>query len=196
MSNYKGAKELEVAKQLMHGGLYSAIKSMGQILNSPISLQILPEENLVFKPSNQESHIVKTVLKGEIIGTCYLILTEHEVNIINSTGLPKSVMLDNSENGKAIRTGFITEIDNMISAAVVTELANSLNILLYGDVPSQMKLPNSVVSEYLESEAEVYDTMIHFNAFMQCEKLQIKPLFIWMFQSQLMEKIKEILNPI
>lgn len=196
MSNYKGAKELEVAKQLMHGGLNSAIKSMGQILNSPISLQILPEENLVFKPSNQESHIVKTVLKGEIIGTCYLILTEHEVNIINSTGLPKSVMLDNSEHGKAIRTGFITEIDNMISAAVVTELANSLNILLYGDVPSQMKLPNSVVNEYLESESEVYDTMIHFNAFMQCEKLQIRPLFVWMFQSQLMEKIKEILNPV
>jgi chemotaxis protein CheY-P-specific phosphatase CheC len=196
MSNYMGARELEVAKQLMHGGLNSAIKSMGQILNSPISLQILPEENLVFEPSNQDSHIIKTVLKGEIIGTCYLILTEQEVNIINSTGLPKSVMLDISEHGKAIRTGFITEIDNMISAAVVTELANSLNILLYGDVPSQMKLPNSVVNEYLESESEVYDTMIHFNAFMQCEKLQIRPLFIWMFQSQLMEKIKEILNPI
>jgi len=200
MLNNLGENEIEVATKLINGGLSMAKTSMELILRSPITIekvdygdeaQGLGTKYNKLSEGNNVS-MLKTELMGDLKGSCHLIFTSDEVEKINEACLPEKVLADDSEQAKMMKMGFLTEIDNMVAAAVITEFANFLGLDLYGQVPSLHVIKNTEVNDYLEKESSVFDTVIHFKAIFNGSELEITPHFVWMVQDEFMKKIKEI----
>jgi len=199
MLNNLGENEIEVATKLINGGLSMAKTSMELILQSPIAIEKVDygDEaqglgNKYNLPGDHNVSLLKTELMGDLKGSCHLIFTSDEVDKINKACLPQKVLADDSEQAKMMKLGFLTEIDNMVAAAVITEFANFLGLDLYGQVPSLHVVKSSEVNDYLGKESEVFDTVIHFKAIFNGSELEITPHFVWMVQDEFMKKIKEI----
>jgi len=199
MLNNLKENEIEVATKLINGGLAMAKTSMEQILQSPITLEKVAfgvEADDLSKIGDMGSHnvsLIKTELKGELKGSCYLIFSESDVDKINKACLPPEILENDSPESKMMMMGFLTEIDNMVAAAVITEFANFLGVELYGNVPSLHVMEHDKVNEYLTNETTSYDSVIHFKAIFHGAELDISPDFIWIINEKFVDKIKEVL---
>lgn len=199
MLNNLKENEIEVATKLINGGLTMAKSSMEQILQSPITLKKVAfgiDKEDISKFGTGEAHnvsLIKTELMGELKGSCFLVFRESDVDKINKACLPAEVLDNDSAESKMMMMGFLTEIDNMVAAAVITEFANFLGVDLFGNVPSLHVMAHDKVNEYLANETTTFDSVIHFKAIFHGEELDISPDFIWIFNEKFMDKIKEVL---
>ncbi len=189
--------ELEVATKLIFDGLSMAKASMEQILQSPIAIRQIDYSDKNRKlPSvelqgNESLHVIKTNLIGDLKGTSHLIFSEKDVDSIYRACLPASVVDNDTPENQVMKMGFLTEIDNMVAAAVITEFANFLDLDIYGHVPSLQVMNAKDVEDYFVTESSEFDSIIHFKAIFQGTELDISPDFVWIFQNELVEKIKQ-----
>lgn len=199
MINELQGKERKIATDLIRDGLDSASSTLANILKSPISIkkidfgiETLKEVDRFNTQGESKFHLLRTELIGELKGVCHLVFTEQEVAKINQACLPKAVIESTSPEYNLLKMGFITELDNMVSAAVITQFSNFLGMDIYGHVPSLHVMPAPEVTEYLETESSKFNSIVHFKAIFQGEELEISPDFTWMFQDQFVSKIKEL----
>lgn len=190
--------ELQVASKLVFDGLSMAKKSMEQILQSPISIRKIDYSEAINTPlphlnkNEQSLHVVKTQLIGELKGVSHLIFTEEEVARIYQTCLPANLIESDSAESKMMKIGFLTEIDNMMAAAVITEFSNFLDLEIYGHVPSLNVIKVNELDSFLKKESGEFDSIIHFKAEFKGDELDIAPDFLWVFQEEFVDKIKNL----
>lgn len=189
--------ELQVATKLIFDGLSMAKASMEQILQSPVVIKKIDYSSEdkkwpVFKSKIpcDNVHVIKTELVGQLKGTSHLIFTEKEVYRLYEACLPEKLLNDHSPESSMMKLGFLTEIDNMVAAAVITEFSNFLGVDIFGHVPSLHVMPENEVNSYLEKEVTDLDSMVHFKAIFEGTEIDIAPDFIWIFQDEFMNKIK------
>jgi len=198
MSQSTRTNEVEAAAQLINGGFSLAKKSMEQILQTPIAIERIEYDDQALDRfalvGGNEVHLLKTELKGELAGACYLIFANDDVEKINHACLPLDISSGKSADSELMKVEFLKEIDNILAASVITEFANALEILAYGDVPSLVSIPSSTLHKYIESEIKKNETVIHSRAIFHGPALSISPHFIWIFQDELLDKIKNISN--
>ena len=129
MINNLNENELKVATKLIFDGLSMAKSSMEQILQSPITIEKIDMDHekmgvhRFYDESQGEVHLIKTDLMGELKGTSHLIFSEKEVTALYKACLPEHVTFDDSSESNLMKLGFLTEIDNMVAAAVITEFS-------------------------------------------------------------------------
>ena len=99
-------------------------------------------------------HLIKTELMGELKGASHLIFSEKEVNKLYKACVPESIVFDNSSQSAIMKEGFLSEIDNMVANAVITEFSNFLDIEIFGQEPSLKILDSSEVDDYLVEESK------------------------------------------
>lgn len=191
--------ELKVATKLIFDGLSMAKSSMEMILQSPISIEQVDYLNAEletdrFGGNDKEVHLIKTELMGELKGTSHLIFSETEVAKLYQACLPEKIVNDNSNESTIMKLGFLTEIDNMVSAAVITEFSNFLGVEIYGNVPSLKVLKTSELNDFITKEASEFESIIHFKAVFQAKELDICPDFIWVFHDKFVDKIKDLVK--
>jgi len=189
--------ELKVATKLIFEGLSMAKASMEQILQSPINIEKIEygtsDMDLAkFGQDESEVHVIKTELMGELKGTSHLIFSETEVNKLYQSCLPPSVAADDSNESSIMKLGFLTEIDNMVSAAVITEFSNHLGVEIYGNVPSLKVIKANEIAGYLDEESSELQQIIHFKAVFEGKELDISPDFIWVFHNKFVDRIKDL----
>lgn len=197
MTAFLNQIELEAATKLISDGLSMAKASMEQILQSPISIKKvdygtsdLSTQSLA--GSSSELHVIKTELLGELQGTSHLIFSENEVDKLYQACLPPQIANNDSADSMVMKRGFLTEIDNMVSAAVITELANHLDIELYGNVPTMEVMPATHLKKYIQKETSEYEQIVHFKAVFLGKELDISPDFIWVFHNKFVQQIKNL----
>jgi len=176
-----------------------AKSSMEMILQSPISIEQVDYLNAKletdrFGDEDNEVHLIKTELMGELKGTSHLIFSEQEVAKLYQACLPEKVAKDDSNESVIMKLGFLTEIDNMVSAAVITEFSNFLGIEIYGNVPSLKLLKTGELNEFILNEAKEFESIIHFKAVFHAKELDICPDFIWVFHDKFVDKIKDLVK--
>jgi len=157
-----------------------------QISSSPALLVTPVSEHAFVSEENGELIVLTTQLMGDIMGKSYLILSEDE-----SKEIFKTVGLQLSDQ---LKEGFLLEIDNIISATVIAELSNELDLEVYGDVPRifhinarelQDFMKNSMTSD--EAASIIFsNTNFHFES-----GDHIHPQFIWRLSSKIFEIIPE-----
>lgn len=189
--------ELKVATKLIFEGLSMAKASMEMILQSPISIEQIEYGTSDldlnrFGNENSDVHVIKTALMGELKGTSHLIFSENEVQKLYQSCLPENIVKDDSKESTIMKLGFLTEIDNMVSAAVITEFSNFLGVEIYGNVPSLKVIKPTQINEYLEEESSELEQIIHFKAVFHGKELDICPDFIWVFHNKFVDKIKDL----
>lgn len=190
--------ELEVASKLVFDGMSMAKKSMEQILQSPIKMEKIDWSNddvplpKYQNSANQSVHVIRTNLIGELKGTSHLIFSEDEVTKVLRACLPANIVESNSPESKMMKMGFLTEMDNMMAAAVITEFSNFLGLEIYGHVPSLEVVKGSEINAFVEKEVGEFDAIVHFKAIFHGQELDISPDFIWIFQEEFVDKIKNL----
>ena len=136
-------------------------------------------------------HIIKVNLKGELGGALYFVINAYEVGIINKACLPEDVTSTLNHANKEMKNGFILEIENIIAASSVTEIADLLGVELLGAVPEVKILKGNEVNEYLRNESLKYHSSFNMEAVLKGIDLNISPYVIWMLDKRFMKKLKE-----
>jgi chemotaxis protein CheY-P-specific phosphatase CheC len=139
---------LNVEKKVADGALKTAFESGYK--NAAASLAVMIKDNVHFNFLYHAHHpvgtgipadgsltnpsdsplLVTTEIFGDVIGKSYLLLTQEEIDTLTQRSFSGKSQPDE------IKTAFIKELDNILSAAVISKLSNFLGVKMYGDVPN------------------------------------------------------------
>lgn len=132
------------------------------------------------------SLLLTTEIFGDITGKSYLFLSDKEVDLLTA-GIPVG-----KEASINLKEEFLKEVDNILSASVITRLSNELKMEMYGDIPllqgkTLAKIEDTIKDDFSEQTENIYINAISFSIVGYPE---IKPIFIWVLDSNVLESIK------
>ena len=194
-------KKLEsnkILKDAFESGYSNAARSFSQMMKDKIyfnnfhisSCKLdaidLPDQ-VYIKRQNEAKILLTTEIFGDLTGRSYFLLTEREFDLLTSS-IPESA--DPTLNFKQ---EFIKEVDNILTASVITKLANELNQKMYGDVPLLIeracgRMDDIIFDDFSEHADEIY---INSTFFSSSNYPDISPLFIWVMNSNTLQIINE-----
>lgn len=128
--------------------------------------------------------MVQTDIIGQLNGSSYLIFNDEEKKVIAHMGLDTlggSASVDES--------AILKEIDNIVSAAVITELSNALNANIYGDVPKLVKLEGMKELYNLINKGDCDYYLLASANFVFDGHGSISPIFIWKIDKKIMSML-------
>lgn len=131
--------------------------------------------------------ILITKLIGDLTGKSYLILNADE-----SAEILKITSQNFGFVSQQLNDALLMEIDNIISASVISELSNGLQLEVYGDVPVLVRMHGTELEDFMEKEVEGMDrtSMILSNTTFQFNVSErVHPQFIWKLSSRIFETI-------
>jgi chemotaxis protein CheY-P-specific phosphatase CheC len=129
--------------------------------------------------------ILTTQIIGDISGKSFLILNHEETAEIFK-------VIHSSMNKQELKDGFLLEIDNIISASVISELSNALGVEIYGDVPLLEKVHAENLHEFMSADLvkDNFSSVILSNTTFNFDSSdKIHPQFIWKINSKIFELI-------
>ena len=126
-----------------------------------------------------ENILVTTEVFGEVTGKSYLFLSQNDFDLLTK---------DLYSHKDQIKEEYIKELDNILSAAVITKLSNELKMKMYGDIPLLIgrvssSIENLVIDDFNEELEEVYINSVTFSF---DDHPNIHPLFIWVIDSNIL----------
>lgn len=167
-------------------GFSNAADSLSQLSNFKVSYNNFHSGNCqlrapylthdMYKRYNQGSRILLTTeIFGELTGKSYLFFSQQEYELLTRE-IPKGSNLRSS-----LKEEFLKELDNILSASVITKIANDLNRKMFGDIPvlaGQTKSPleDIINNDFGGQVEELYITSIFFSFEKHPEA---QPLFLW-----------------
>lgn len=185
-------------KRIMDKGFLRAAEAFSRMINREVSGShqitafVMEQETYVYPAAHDEEYFVLTThLVGHLPGKSYLILTQEEGLEIYQSLFPKGPL------NKEMQQALLLELDNIVSASVVSELANGLHIKLYGGVPKLECMSWHALQHFLTTDAGFEDatSMIVSNTtFVFGEQESIHPKFIWKLSPRILELVDEGLN--
>jgi chemotaxis protein CheY-P-specific phosphatase CheC len=176
----------------MNVGMVRAAKSFSILLNSPVRTsppQILTLEHndnfLRLKESDGDVYVLITQVIGDVNGRSYLMFNDEECNALLKLIRKEGVFND------TLKEAFLMEIDNIVSAAVITELSDLLKGEIYGDVPQIKKISGKALYDFIAADKEAIEhgNLVVNTGFNLEKNSKIHPQFIWKLSPSLLEMI-------
>ena len=179
-------------------GFSNAAISFSQLVNSKVSFDNFHTGYIDFKLSSTNLHeryqhyngfpryLLTTEVFGDIGGKSYLFFSQQDFEVLTKA-VPDMV-----QGTLNLREEFIKELDNILSAAVITKLSNDLNHKMFGDVPLLVgkvsaRLEDVIYDDFGEQNDQVYINSISFSF----ENLpHVNPLFVWVFDTKLLNDVQ------
>ncbi|WKN33667.1 hypothetical protein PZB74_10055 [Porifericola rhodea] len=195
--NILSPKEKELTLEIIDTGYKNAAKSFSVIIQQNIEIEISEIEVTKSEPdyrhfikSGEDITMLTTKIIGEVEGKSYLLLNEEEKSAIFSACLPPQ---KDEEARKTMEEAMLKEIDNIVSATVITQFSNALGFSIYGDVPHLFYMPAKEVATTIADELkQVSDYFLTVNTrFMFENDTTLQPNFFWILSSQFLERIRE-----
>lgn len=186
----KISKELKsVAQEIFLKGYEKASQSFSSLSGEQVSIKNFelffgeaPDLlQKIIKTKNPS--VLITDIIGEAKGRSYLVFSEKDAQVVPDMLIQKMKSLQSNPDFAEI---ILKEVDNMVSAAVITELSNQLDLKIYGDVP-KIILPDEANREWLQDEIEHNENMFAILSsanFSFEDNLKISPYFIWILDKQ------------
>jgi len=189
-------KEMQAARNIISAGLVKAAESLSFFMNETITLNELDQEDslsvntIEIEKKNQSNiHLMITKVIGELKGVCCLIFSEEEADQLRNTALPPEV-LNSPEMMAEMSDGIMLEVDNIISASVITQFSNMLKVKIYGGVPELRKVNSTELESYLQEEINNEMYLVSFRTKFKSSHVSFAPEFIWLFDNTFVESIK------
>ena len=186
----KISKELKVvAQDIFLKGYEKACESFSNLSGELVTIKNFElffgeAPDLLKKISSTENaSILTTNIIGEAKGKSYLVFNEKDAQGVPEMLIQKMKSLQSNPDFAEI---ILKEVDNIVSASVITEFSNQLNLKIYGDVP-KIIYPEDVNKEWLQDEVEnkEYLFAILSSANFSFEgDIKISPYFIWVLDKQ------------
>ena len=179
---------------VMNAGFEKAATSFSKLINLPVkitntqSILIRHDDNFSCISEEQgDLHVLVTHIIGDIVGKSFLFFSQEESQEIFKA-------LNSSISNQSLKEAFLMEIDNIISASVISEISNTFNLEIYGDVPHLNKIHSCDLQEFLAKEISKEDpsSMIFSNTtFLFDRKERIHPQFVWKLSSKIFDLIPD-----
>jgi chemotaxis protein CheY-P-specific phosphatase CheC len=190
--------EQEKAQDLVRHGMKKAAESLSFFLKKTVGLKEIENDTCSLSHSlslktkySDEICVLTTYLLGELKGVCYLIFSQQEMELLIQSELPLEI-LNQPELKKEMGSALLLEMDNIISANVITEFANALKVKIYGDVPSMECMPQNQLFDVLAQAIDEEMFLLSFKAHFINDELDFNPEFIWLFDQEFIQKIKSV----
>jgi chemotaxis protein CheY-P-specific phosphatase CheC len=184
------------AQGLVKQGMEKAAQSLGFFLKNKVELLSVENDSCnlshtiqVPNKLKQRGYLLSTYILGELKGACYLLFTQDEVDMLLKSEFSEEILQD-EEMKNAMGEGLLLEMDNIISANVITEFANTLKVKIYGDVPSISYIEQNEVFDVMAQAVNEEMFILNFRANFTNNEQNFNPEFIWLFDQQFLEKIK------
>lgn len=192
--------ELDITKEIINIGIAKAADSFSFFIKEKVTMRLLDlkvnfENNFPVsrKDPAAKNYLLTTVLKGELKGKAYLLMTEAEADKLVDANLPASITGNPVEKAK-MTEAFLLEIDNIITASVITQFSNIFQRKVYGDVPSLNILASNEINQFLSTDLNPGLNVIYFNARFITEKIEIAPEFIWLMDDHFFDEVKNVVS--
>jgi len=190
-------QEMQTARNIISAGLVKAAESLSFFMNETITLNEVDQDDqfsvhaIEIEKKNQSNiHLMITKVIGELNGVCCLIFSEEEADQLRNTALPPEV-LNSPEIMAEMSDGIMLEVDNIISASVITQFSNMLKVKIYGGVPALRKVDSVELENYLQNEINNELYLISFKTKFKSSHVSFAPEFIWLFDNTFVESIKK-----
>ncbi len=186
------SKEIEIMREVINLGHHEAATSFSSLTGQAVAIEsthieFSNDHDYIaekFDPSKKLT-ILQTDIIGEISGASYLIFDEEEKTIIARMSL--AAFGNNSSLEDSV---ILKEIDNILSATVITQLSNTLEVKIYGDVPQFFEVENiHDLDEVMQKSEDEYYLLAHTNFMFEGYKM-ISPMFIWKMHKDVAQLIK------
>ena len=189
-------QEIDVAKTIISAGLVKSAESLSFFMNETITLKDFDAEKHLDNPPLELSkkdenniHLLTTKVIGEMKGICCLIFSEEEADHLRKAALPQEI-LDSPEMMEEMSDGIMLEVDNIISASVITQFSNLLKVKIHGGVPSLKKVTSKEMEEFISGEVDQELYLISFKTSFESSKANFNPEFVWLFDNTFIDCIK------
>lgn len=192
--NILSKEEKRMAKNVISGGLQKAAESLSFFMNEKIDLDTSDDRCLECDPLDLDRkgqnniQLLITKVVGEIQGICCLIFSEEEADHLRSVALPKEI-LESPEMMAEMSDGIMLEVDNIISASVITHFSNVLKAKMHGDVPSIKKVSYDEMIDFIKKEIDDQLYLVSFKTSFNSSNVHFKPEFLWLFDKNFMAGI-------
>ncbi|MDH5366258.1 MAG: hypothetical protein OEW67_04675 [Cyclobacteriaceae bacterium] len=182
--------EQDAFEEIANIGLSKAADSLSTIVNEKVLLKTtkmgINFSKRLEQSGSQDYVVLTTHVKGEHEGTCLLIFSQEEVFNI------KEKCLYNNDDKKMLEA-LLLEIDNIISASVITQLANILDLNIYGSVPEISLLSLDDLKKHLIDMKSNYDPLL-FSTNLISDNLDLEPDFFWFFKEGMLQTLQKVVN--
>lgn len=192
--------ELDITKEIINIGIAKAADSFSFFIKGKVMIRLFEVKvnlekyfPLSRKYPTSKNYLLTTEIKGDLKGRAYLLFNEQEAENIVAGNLPERIFNNPVEREK-MTEAFLLEIDNIITAAVVTQFSNIFQCKVYGDVPSLDILPGNEINAFLSLRNNKGLNVIYFNARFITENVEINPEFIWLMDDKFFREVKNVLS--
>ncbi|MES2760885.1 MAG: hypothetical protein V4677_01710 [Bacteroidota bacterium] len=187
--------ELLIAEKLVRKGLLKAAESLSFFMNEDLGINELNfkiNEEIDWPTKTGENiHLLTTEVMGELPGVCYLIFSEEEANKLREIALSAEIR-NNPELVAEMNDAIMLEVDNIISASVITEFSNILKQKIYGNVPNLVIVNETQLKSLLNAKLDGDMYIINFKTQFMSSNLNFSPEFVWLFGNKFLDSIKQL----
>lgn len=192
--------EINAIRDILNVGLAKAAETLSFFMNEKISIEAFDfkietvdfyKENFTLKPDSK--YILTTEVIGEVKGYCYLVFSKADTTKLFELSLPENI-LPGSKEFETMSVALLLELDNIVSASVITQLANLLKLKMHGGIPSLWDANEDFKSKNELPGHDIKDSYIlNFKSkFFPSTSLEnFSPEFIWVLTPAFVEKVKE-----
>lgn len=182
-------------KSAFQSGYSNAANSLSQLINNRTHFNKSDHglhglDSAFFSQNNSfaskaDNLIITTEIFGDVTGKSYLFLSEGEFNLLTAR-IPQS-----KDPSVDLKEEFLKEMDNILSASVITRLSNELQLKMYGDVPKVLekvtgKVEDIIYDDFIDDTDEVY---INSTSFLFENHTKVSPLFVWVLDSKILSAL-------
>ena len=195
--------ELEVTKELLNISLANAADAFSKMANERVlfngyDLALLQKndlEELLTDVDNENLYVLTTEVKGKLQGICYLVFDKKDAEGIFPIFAPNASTISDDGLLSEFQQAILMEIDNILSAAMVTQLSNFLDLFVYGDVPDYKFINKSELIGILKNDHDMYyEVALNLKAKLETTNSKTSPIFIWFFKNDFVDAVKNIVD--
>jgi len=190
-------QQQQYAKDIFHAGLLRAANALGVMIQKAVSFKTTAlhiaeqiHNTAQLPPLKGQQHVLFTSLMGQLWGHSYLLINQADALQLQQLTLPQY-------QTKVADVEFLKEIDNILAAAVISELSNRLARTVYGGVPEHHFVPAHNMQQWIAQQHNsknkpqpgYYLTMtssLHVN-----DQATLTFYFVWHFTDDTLQQIKK-----
>ena len=186
---------------LFNTGFAHAAQAFSQIIARDVSVEtarfVAAEEDIkhAMHARSESTTLITTDIIGEAEGSSYLLLSDQANQALQGICLPTTL---NAHQRTIMGEAVLKEIDNIVSAAVITKLSETLGLSIFGGVPQLHNLPSDNTEKmFRESFGQDYENCLLVSTrFLFTDVRQLQPQFFWKFSSEFLHCLESHLSSI
>ena len=198
MENLRKNIESDVL-EVLSSGIDKTAGSLGVMIDQKVEImeiELKQEPSFLLDTSEQNNGnmiLLRTQLVGDISGLNYLLISEKEAKTISSAIFSEELAGDVGDI-EDIMIEFLMEVENVMAAATISELADKLDMSMFGDVPRLQSMSLKEISNIMNAESDQFGTTVQLNCKLSVPGLQIYPVYVWLFDKSFLKTLESRSN--